>query len=695
MNRQTFCIVYRLLVLVGMLVISGCGNDSKNNPVEEPEPPIAGTVLEKEAKYIAEVSKVIDPLFSQCQTMEELSKHMKQIGNIEGVSEVWATDVALYIKTEGGSTLSWLYTPNVNVDAIRPAIRTDLSRQGKAGTKSNVAEQHQYNRPERVGIINQVASDLKYAYTLPLCNEMEELFKKAGFQNTDFINGQEADMEFFLNRFTSYDIIFLLTHGSYDGQQQKHWLLTGEKVNKSDLDDIKNALSIYGNYKIGLSTIQEVHDGGDTVNVSYLTFSEDCIPHMQGNFNKSVIFNIACQSLKNSKSLADAFKSKQASAYLGYDESNCVGAIAGAVFWTWMLQGMTIEAAYGKLSSEYPIGVREEHPDKHPAATLCFGIPESENICIIHPTVTTLDAGEITGTTAIVHGQVDGWKETLDRDEAEAGFFWSKENSNPTIEGGNFKSQKISAYEFVGEETVSINGKMTSLAPNTTYYYRSFLYMNEEYYYGEVKEFKTVEEKQGMCPDGNHPHMIDLGLPSGTKWACCNVGASAPEEYGGYYAWGELNEKNNYDIDTYQYYNHQSDNSESPIIKENWINIGLNISGTQYDVAHVKWGDNWYMPALKEYMELSENVIWEKTVYNGIKGQKAIGPNGNSIFFPFGGQYYKTDIYDCGKAAVHWLSTFIGIYGYDAEYFTVDIPESYWNGYDGRHFGRSIRPISR
>lgn len=60
---------------------------------------------------------------------------MKQIGNIEGVSEVWATDVALYIKTEGGFTLSWLYTPNVNVDAIRPAARTGLSRQGKAGTR--------------------------------------------------------------------------------------------------------------------------------------------------------------------------------------------------------------------------------------------------------------------------------------------------------------------------------------------------------------------------------------------------------------------------------------------------------------------------------------------------------------------------------------------------------------------------------
>ena len=57
------------------------------------------------------------------------------------------------------------------------------------------------------------------------------------------------------------------------------------------------------------------------------------------------------------------------------------------------------------------------------------------------------------------------------------------------------------------------------------------------------------------CPDDNHPHAIDLGLPSGTKWACCNVGATTPEENGGYYAWGETEEKELYDISTYIYGN--------------------------------------------------------------------------------------------------------------------------------------------
>ena len=59
----------------------------------------------------------------------------------------------------------------------------------------------------------------------------------------------------------------------------------------------------------------------------------------------------------------------------------------------------------------------------------------------------------------------------------------------------------------------------------------------------EEENKESVQQIFLICPDNNHPHMIDLGLPSGTKWACCNVGASSPEKAGGYYAWGETEEK--------------------------------------------------------------------------------------------------------------------------------------------------------
>ena len=109
------------------------------------------------------------------------------------------------------------------------------------------------------------------------------------------------------------------------------------------------------------------------------------------------------------------------------------------------------------------------------------------------------------------------------------------------------------------------------------------------------------------CPDSKHPHMIDLGLPSGTKWACCNVGASKPEDYGNYYACGETETKKTYSKDTY-----------------------LNMSN---DVAHVKWGMSWVMPSFVQVEELLDNCSSKWITINGVSGRRFTGKNGGSIFF--------------------------------------------------------------
>lgn len=93
---------------------------------------------------------------------------------------------------------------------------------------------------------------------------------------------------------------------------------------------------------------------------------------------------------------------------------------------------------------------------------------------------------------------------------------------------------------------------------------------------------------------------VDLGLPSGTRWANVNIGASSPEEYGDYYAWGETEEKSDYSKNTYLYWNEQYNTGDD---------IGEDISGTQYDVAHVKWGGIWKMPTLAQIKELIENSV--------------------------------------------------------------------------------------
>ena len=152
------------------------------------------------------------------------------------------------------------------------------------------------------------------------------------------------------------------------------------------------------------------------------------------------------------------------------------------------------------------------------------------------------------------------------------------------------------------------------------------------------------------CPDNHHPHQIDLGLPSGTKWACCDVGANTPEDCGGYgyYAWGETKEKTTYNWNTYIHSNGS---------KETCHNISGDIAGTKYDVAHVKWGGGWHVPTLTQFKELINNCTYEWTMVNGVKGGKFTGPNGGSIFLPAAGCRWGNDLRNYGSYGYYWSST--------------------------------------
>lgn len=153
-------------------------------------------------------------------------------------------------------------------------------------------------------------------------------------------------------------------------------------------------------------------------------------------------------------------------------------------------------------------------------------------------------------------------------------------------------------------------------------------------------EITVLEPSINICPDSNHPHMIDLGLPSGTKWACCNVGADKPEAYGYYYAWGETEPKDWYGWDTYSHCDGK---------KGTCHDIGEEISGTHYDVAYVKWQGMWQMPNSEQIKEIVNNCQYEVTTINDVDGLMVTGPNGNQMFLPFAGYMSGKTLYGLGK----------------------------------------------
>jgi uncharacterized protein (TIGR02145 family) len=171
-------------------------------------------------------------------------------------------------------------------------------------------------------------------------------------------------------------------------------------------------------------------------------------------------------------------------------------------------------------------------------------------------------------------------------------------------------------------------------------------------------------------------NFVDLGLPSGTLWSSCNVGANSPEESGNYYAWGELSTKPEYTKNNYRH----------PTISDN-------ISGNiQYDAARANWGGDWRIPTKNEMQELLDNCSKTFTTQNGVKGYKLISKNNsNIIFLPASGYYYGSTLNGEASYGYYWTSTYkTNSYSdYCLRFYNNSSYVDYFNSY----YGYSIRPV--
>ncbi len=191
---------------------------------------------------------------------------------------------------------------------------------------------------------------------------------------------------------------------------------------------------------------------------------------------------------------------------------------------------------------------------------------------------------------------------------------------------------------------------------------------------------------------------VDLGLPSGIKWAVCNVGAENPWEYGGYYAWGETKEKDDYSWSTYKWCNGSS-STMTKYCTDSYLGTVDNKTtlDPEDDVAHVKWGGTWRMPTKSEQDELRNNCIWVWITLNGVNGYKVTGPNGNSILLLSAGYRSGTSVINRDYYGYYWSSSL-----YEGLSNDACCLGSYGTFYDGsygfyrydRFYGRSVRPVS-
>lgn len=156
----------------------------------------------------------------------------------------------------------------------------------------------------------------------------------------------------------------------------------------------------------------------------------------------------------------------------------------------------------------------------------------------------------------------------------------------------------------------------------------------------QYEEYSDIEPPRFVRP-------VDLGLS--VKWANMNVGATSPEGFGGYYAWGETGQKSEYNWMNYKYCKGWMDFITKYCFESNYGYKGFTDNkgflDPEDDAATVHWGADWRMPTYDEIAELYRECTWEKDTLNGVEGYEVTGPSGRSIFLPNAGFYYCDDQY--------------------------------------------------
>ena len=208
---------------------------------------------------------------------------------------------------------------------------------------------------------------------------------------------------------------------------------------------------------------------------------------------------------------------------------------------------------------------------------------------------------------------------------------------------------------------------------------------------------KPDEPYQGDDDELDGHEYVDLGLPSGTLWATCNVGADTPEDTGDYFAWGEIAPKDSYDWESYKYGDEVDQRFEMTkyCTDSCW---GLNgfvdsliVLEPIDDAATANWGAEWRMPTIEEWEELFLNTTGTWTVQNDVKGWLFMGTNGNTLFLPAAGYWWGTYFND--DMGLYWSSSVNKEFPYRAWGFHFNTDSAHLCGSSDRNRGQVVRAV--
>ena len=223
----------------------------------------------------------------------------------------------------------------------------------------------------------------------------------------------------------------------------------------------------------------------------------------------------------------------------------------------------------------------------------------------------------------------------------------------------------------------------------------TFFEKYDQFHISEVEIIKKIDNEIATSKKNVQKHeYVDLGLPSGTLWATTNVGASSPEDYGSYFAWGETKPKSDYSWSTYKYANgaHDKLTKYNPSSSYGSVDNKKTLDYSD-DAAYQNWGSDWCMPTYKQLDELRDQCTWKWTTRNGKDGYLVTSKkNGNTLFLPTAGCRYGTSFDGVGTSGYYWSRSLFVSGPSSARGIDFNSGRVFYGWYY-RYFGLSVRPV--
>jgi surface protein len=456
------------------------------------------------AKDIARACGTITPIYNQCSSTYEILKHIPTIKDVEGVEDVWADNQTLFVKIKDWGTISFLYPPDDEPYTSNNSrvLMQPMTRNAEE-TSENISF-HDHGSAQKVCIINQQVNDKGRESKRNAAKEISDMCEEMGLA---VIPNNNAAPVFFLNDIYNYDLVFLMTHGSYDERTGLHWIVTGEQIFEDKnwipgtmVEEMiaeylfkKKYPNVSAN-KISLTGIKELRNG-DSITVWYTQISNRYISSANRSVNngrETIIFNTACQSRKGPEpecyNLVLAFLNNGANAYYGYNEVNGVGAQAGTWLCKNLLNGRSVKTAGNGIPQIY-CSQKFEYP-KNSGNTVnpMLGYNCFYDECLYHPETIDTDQQD---TTIKLKGHIRMLNTSEIVCDYKYGFLVADNpdmnNAKDTLVVGKYDSETLYMnWEATLDESI--------LQPNTTYYSRAYMYDGYSYCYGEIKSFTIPDE---------------------------------------------------------------------------------------------------------------------------------------------------------------------------------------------------------